>query len=364
MGSNKGEFIWEILQQSCENYINNDNNAAVRLLFEKDDIALSGTKFSYSYIDVEKLIMDNLDKRIKKLTANMQHVTDGYNNGNSLLQPENIIIKGNIDTSPLISIDSPDLFMTQNSKRRKSSVNEELKTQLLLYSNIVTNSWVLGLIKKEIDENNGGPYEKIFIINIVPNRITLFKNCLFLRQSPSFANFNFNYIAINLVKNASKRKDLEIKTDEHFDEINNNFINYFRLVPKLNRLFHEVDILFRCRVINKVIDIRVENVHLKYNFRLTASKNAIKIENKDDLISFIYMPKKDLLELNIFSFKFDDFVKVLSYCNKSTLIFVIDKQVELDDNVTLKLEEKNIDLIHVRKFIQLYRLIRYSLLFV
>lgn len=129
--------------------------------------------------------------------------------------------------------------------------------------------------------------------------------------------------------------------------------------------FTEFLIFFRIfSVINKVIDIRVENVHQKFRLKLSTSKNAIQVSTRDDLISFIYMPKKDGLELNIFEFKFEDFVKILQLVKKTSLMFMINQEVELDDTVILKLEDKNINFAHVRKFIELYRLIRYSLLFV
>lgn len=249
-GSNKGEFIWDILQQSCENFLHNDNNVAAQLLMNGSAATGNGTaggsssaaggdessggggsngmrlhvvKYSYYYIDVEKLIVDNLAKRIKKLCTNTQSGGTGH------------FIDNYVNTSDhhLLSVaDSPDFFLSHSpvQRRRKSSASDELKTQLLLYANIVTNSWVLSLINKEIEENNFGPNERVFIINLIPNRITIFKNCLFLKQAPSFGTFNCNYIAVNLVKHCAKRKDLEIKSDEIYDEINSNFINYFRYV--------------------------------------------------------------------------------------------------------------------------------------
>ena len=76
------------------------------------------------------------------------------------------------------------------------------------------------------------------------------------------------------------------------------------------------------------------------------------------------MPKKDQLELNIFNFKFDEIGPVMdSVKQKTTLTFVINNQVEIDNGMVLKLEEKNINLLHVRKFVQLYKLVRYSINF-
>ena len=189
------------------------------LLVNKSELPLNVVKYSYHYIDVEKLIIDNLDKRITKLCSNSQL-------NSTHLRINNYVEQEKMHNDDIL--ESPEFMHGRRSRRRKSSQVEELKTRLLLYSNIITNSWVLSLIKKEIEDNNVGPNEKIFIINLIPNRLTIFKNCLYLRQSPSFANFNFNYLAVNLVKHVGKRKDLDIKSDELFDEINNNFISYFR----------------------------------------------------------------------------------------------------------------------------------------
>lgn len=318
----------------------------------KEGISVNILKYSYYYIDVEKLIVDNLDKRIKKLALN-----NGQDN--RPVQIDHSALVNNHKSSSNSLIDSPDMFVQKKSKRRKSSSAEELTTQLLLYANIVTNSWVLSLIKKDIEENNFGPYEKIFIVNLIPNRITIFRNCLYLKQSPSFVNFNFNYIAINLVRHAAKRKDLEIKHDEQLDEITNNFINYFRydlLFSLTQRLS-----LYSFRLINKVIDVCVEVERAKIRLKLSTSKNAFRIATLDDVTSFIYMPKKDGIEVNISDFNFDQYERVLDICKRIKLIFVVKNEIELDESTLLLVDGDDTDLVHVRKFIQLYRIVHYSL---
>lgn len=224
-----------MLSQSSENYTDNDKNEAVKQLMGVSSLRVNVTKYAYHYIDVEKLVCANLEKRIHKLSTNMQMNTIGqFTPTPDLYDRSHSISSNNNNNTTKIIVDSPEPPFVKNSKnssksRRRSSTTEELKTQLLLYANIVTNSWILMLIKKEIEENNFGPYEKIFVINLIPNRISLFKNCLYLKQSPSFVNFNFNYLAINLVRNDHvKKKDYDIKSDEVFDDITSNFINYFR----------------------------------------------------------------------------------------------------------------------------------------
>ncbi|KAH9527755.1 hypothetical protein DERF_001760 [Dermatophagoides farinae] len=90
-----------------------------------------------------------------------------------------------------------------------------------------------------------------------------------------------------------------------------------------------------------------------------------------ELISFIQMPKKDLLEINISEFHFNQRMEtILDRCRQQTLLFIINNEIDLDDNIKLLLINNNnqdrqqYDLIFLRKFIQLYRLTSYALKFV
>ncbi|KAF7492739.1 hypothetical protein SSS_02885 [Sarcoptes scabiei] len=333
-GSNKGQFIWEILQNSAENYLNNRNNEIIKLIIEdENEIDFNRYRFSYYYVDVEKLIIKHLSDRIKKLAGNRQMVPSNESPTNY----KNDYSIGNDLNEELLN----ETFRMK--RRRPSQLDIDLKNQLTDYANIVTNSWILNLVKDEIKSNINGPFEKIFIINIIPNRITIFKNCLFLKQTPSFINFDFNYVAIKLVKQHSKRKDLEIKSDDYYDEINNNFVNYFRLI-------------------NKLFEIQVKSSEDKIRLKLSTTKNAIRIANKDDLISFIWMPKKDQLELNIQDFRLNDFDEILGQYQTASLLFIINNEIDLEDNLKISLnKDRHYDQVFLRKFIHLYRLISYSL---
>lgn len=119
---------------------------------------------------------------------------------------------------------------------------------------------------------------------------------------------------------------------------------------------------FFSRLINKLFEIQVKNIGEKIRFKLTTGKNAIRIFTKDDLISFIQMPKKDLLELDISEFRFDDYNEILERCRTTSLLFIINNEIDLDDYIKLYLtNEKQYDHVFLRKFIQCYRLTSYSL---
>lgn len=106
----------------------------------------------------------------------------------------------------------------------------------------------------------------------------------------------------------------------------------------------------------------MKNTGEKIRFKLTTGKNAIRIFTKDELISFIHMPKKDLLELDISEFRFDDYDEILERCRTTSLLFIINNEIDLDDYIKLYLvNEKQYDHVFLRKFIQCYRLTSYSL---
>ena len=129
-------------------------------------------------------------------------------------------------------------------------------------------------------------------------------------------------------------------------------------------------VFFSHRAINKLYEIRVKNAEDNIRLRLsTSNKTAICITNKQELITFIYMPKKDLLELNISGFQFNQHLnQILKQCRRQqTLLFIINKEIDLDDNIKLLIndhDKQQYDLVFLRKFIQLYRLTSYALKFV
>ena len=276
----------------------------------------------YHYIDVEKLIVDHIGKRIKKLTSEKSTISSANNN------EENNGQNGQNDGC-------------LSDSNIKSTSADDLKTKMLLYANVVTNNWVLSLITKEIDKQSvDNKTEKVFIVNLIPNRINLFRNCLYLRQAPSFVNFHFNYIAINLIKNNSKRKDLDqLASNSGYDEVNSNFINYFRLI-------------------NKLIEVKVEDNPIKIRIKLTKnSKNSIKISTKEELLSFILCPKKHGMEIDISLLDLTE----IEDCHNGGLMFVIKNEVEIEENQVFVFDDNEYKPSDIRKFTQIYFKLKESL---
>nr|XP_027200974.1 uncharacterized protein LOC113795001 [Dermatophagoides pteronyssinus] len=358
-GSNKGQFIWEIMEQSCENYRNNQNNDLIKLLLiDNDDDDDKRFRFSYHYIDMERLIIDNIDDRIRKFTE----LPTMEQQQQQPISMNNFLTTTNIDDNSESLLDEINSLSISKRRKSESSQEEQLRLQLRQYANIITNSWILTLLKQEIEKQNQGPYENIFLVNIIPNRITLFRDCLFLQQTPSFINFDCNFVAIKLIRHSTRRKELEIKNTGNGGGRNNNNGNSS----------HDIDNNYAAyfRAINKLYEIRVKNAEDNIRLRLsTSNKTAICITNKQELITFIYMPKKDLLELNISGFQFNQHLnQILKQCRRQqTLLFIINKEIDLDDNIKLLIndhDKQQYDLVFLRKFIQLYRLTSYALKFV
>ena len=175
IGSKKGEFIYELLQTSFE---------------EKID---QGPKI---YIDIEELILKNIKNRIGQisLTGNQLDIEDtlSYNDKKDF----NVNFLNNLNL---------------------------LKEKFEHVINLINNHWILQLIENELKSNSDQKGLK-FIINLIPNQINLFQKCLYFKNGPNFSTFNHTFIAINLIRNDQKQKDLDLVFDyQVYEKINQSF---------------------------------------------------------------------------------------------------------------------------------------------
>lgn len=286
--------------------------------------------FLYDYIDVERLIIDNLNKRIKRLTSDTRSAlksAKGIRSSSVETPPSSReVADGSPSLSRLDHFGSADAISSQ-----QNGSPEDLKAKLLLYANVVTNSWVLGLITKEIEKQ---PLEeqqkKIYLINLIPNRVNVFRNCLYLKQAPNFVSFHFNYIALNLIKSNAKRKDLDqLASNSCYDDIYNNFINYFRLI-------------------NKLVEIKVDHIRPKLKIKVSKNKNAIKIQTNEDMLSFLFTPKKDGIEIDLSEFN-------VQVSPENSLTFIIKNEIDLNDSEVLVFDGNDKTTYSIiRKFVKLY----------
>jgi hypothetical protein len=282
-----------------------------------------------------------------------------------------------------------------------------LKENLLNYANCVTNNWVLGLIQREIDARNrtlSSSFEKrcpdsartsqsrsnrcraqckrpdcprmhlpktVYIVNLVPNQINVFRHCLFLKQMPNMSAFRVNYIAVNLMRNDFRKKDLDmIANHSLYDEINFAYIAHFR---QLNRL----------------VDIRIETFMQKVRVRLIRSKNALKMRNEQDVRQLLG-PLEPNLDVDISQFtiappttltttatitaaSLKNADRTTNHHRKSTsnvsqpiklqrndssddrgnLLFVVDDKIDIGDLI-LCVEDRTLTMSVIRTFVQSY----------
>lgn len=293
---------------------------------ESDDGNTSIHNTIYHYIEAEKLIVDNIAKRIQKLTQERSVLKSGRRSATENGTDEHGS-HGSIDND-----DKSKISINNSLVSIKTDTIEDLKTTMLLYANIVTNNWVLGLVMKEIarlTKINDGK-ENMFLINLIPNRINVFRNCLYLKQAPNFLNFTYNYIAINLVKNISKKRDIDqlTGTNSNYDEVNYNFTNYFR-------------------IINKLIEIKVDPNKIRIYIKVIKDKNSFQINSISDLISFIKSPKKDGIQIDISELEIDDDFN-------NSLLFIIKNEIQLDEGEILVFNPNDISFDKIRKFALLY----------
>lgn len=128
-------------------------------------------------------------------------------------------------TASLQATDDFDLI-TLSTKQRSI-----LQLKLLKYFNSVTSKWLLGLIQMEVeklearvrakyqannwcmnsDKNSHNPTpNRVYLINLVPNQLSLFKSCLYLQQELLIKEFKYPFWAIRF----ERRTNIKLLTKE------------------------------------------------------------------------------------------------------------------------------------------------------
>lgn len=296
-GSQKGEFIWELMKQNDE---------------PKQDP--NQEQFVFAYIDVQFLIASKIKDRVIELIGEPEEEEEAEEKKKEENDQEKE--KDKDEATSNCSDDDADI---EDVARANNIQVDQVKPYLLEHSNIVSCSWVVNLIDaeiKRITEEQSEPDAKIiFLINLLPNRMNLFKNCLYLKQTPNFSALNMDYFAVNLVKHDHEtKKDLDLVELSTYDEINANFLNYFRNI-------------------NKLVDLRIEqNAINQLTIKLTRNKMAKKVSTPGELFDALKSNEKDVLELDIRNFTTSGKLK-----RHSSLIFFVDNQIDINDGEILLL---------------------------
>ena len=283
-------------------------------------------------------------------------------------------------------------FEFNQSKINTNYNSRKLRECMFTYANCITNNWVFSLIEKEIENRNESLKERfkklissdescqckklsisekldendemckenrlanstvsnltkeydyilpetIYIINIVPNQINIFRHCLFLQQTPNLANFHINYIAINLISGDLRKKDLDsIISHSIQDELNFNYMNYFRSMHRLT-------------------DVQIRQLKQKIRIRITKGKQAIKMNSESDVqILFGALDSDQEIDLSNFKVQHDkkrSIKKSFDETEKGNLLFLLDDIVDIGDLLFI-IEDRSLEMSKLRKFIQVY----------
>ena len=290
-------------------------------------------------------------------------------------------------------------FEYNQSKINTNYNSRKLKDCMFVYANCVTNNWVFSLIEKEIEKRNAslrerfrklikserseeeeasdedgreargvtrdGPArqdsknrltlqssrdqefdyalpETIYIINLVPNQINIFRHCLFLQQSPNLGSFSVNFIAINLISGDLRKKDLDSVISHSLqDELNYNYMNYFRSIDRLT-------------------EVELNQKKQKIRIRITRGKHAIKMCTESDVqVLFGALENNQEIDLSEFGQKKERKGSTASRkatfdeTERGNLLFLLDDVVDIGD-LLLCIEDQSLEMSKLRKFIQAY----------
>lgn len=325
-GSGKGEFIWNLM---------------------KDHENSNQTDYKLFYLDIENLICDNIKKRVKELLRENRYArhspsstsdiwNDGELNQSEQLQEESL------------SCTNSRSNLTLDEEENEVATLTRVKGYLSEFANFVTCYWIQTLIADEIFSRTDESVDhNVFLINLIPNRISYFKRCLYLNQTPNFYHTPFDFYAINLINEESTKKDLDILDGASFqNEANTMFVKYFR---SLNKLTHVK--------IHPLISIK--NQELKIKLVSSSDPCAVSLTSREQLNQLIKgHDRSQLLCLNIEKFTTNENSSHETTNNnsngtsntnnnnnnnnKSRLFFVINNKIELDD-VVIEVDTCNIN---------------------
>ena len=245
-GSCKGEIAFELVQHS----------ALLAALGQREASEMSDCPL-YHYIDVATVIVANIDARIREynslvaqtlrvrkeqLALNAKAIggTDGQSEDLDSRGEQEAEVNESLETTgetladerASVGSNSAGFDATkQQQQQEESLVADEfglitlstkqrsiLQLKLMKYFNSITSKWVLGLIQAEIDNlelrvkqnSHLAPRKRVYLINLVPNQLSLFKSCLYLQQDLPIKEFKYPFEAIKF----ERRTNIKLMTSE------------------------------------------------------------------------------------------------------------------------------------------------------
>jgi len=265
------------------------------------------TDFRIAYIDIDRLIASNIKQRIMDLVREGNHF---------------IFDEVTEDEHAAVSTLCPDTTSETESVEQADFRPESVKSFLLEFSNVVTSTWVFRLIDDEMRRQSSSLPDKrfLFLVNLIPNRINLFKRCLFLNQTPNLYQFPFDFAALNLIRGNCQWKDLDLSECSFSDEVNIMFVKYFRSI-------------------NKLVDIVSHNGQSEKNLKVKASNNQLdpsykRVSCQADIIRVLRGHKfSHTLCLNVSDLPAADSLQ------NPALIFIVENKIDVDANTILEVDD-------------------------
>lgn len=138
----------------------------------------------------------------------------------STFNPDQATVGGQIPPHPAASKIDDFGLITLTTKQRSI-----LQLKLMKYYNSVTAKWVFDLIQQEVEKLELRARQKwakakrrepdrVYLINLVPNQLSLFKSCLYLRQNLSLKKFKYPFWAIKF----ERRTNIKLLTKERVEK--------------------------------------------------------------------------------------------------------------------------------------------------
>lgn len=230
-------------------------------------------------------------------------------------------------------LESEDTVSETESTSQVDVRPENMKTVLQEFANVITSTWVFRLIQDEMQSRTSSCQNQrtIFLVNLIPNRISLFKRCLFLNQSPNLYQLSFDFIALNICDTKVGPNDSELELETSFsDSVNQMFVTYFRSVHKL------FDIIWQQGVESRILRVRVFGANSNRGLRVKSRSELADLLCSHDVRSTLCVNVADIPD------------QPSARC----IAFLVGNTIQIDKNTVLELDRSLGDLSKVKTLIR------------
>jgi len=267
---------------------------------------------------------------------------------NNLCPGENLSPSGSMNS---MSEEEQEESISSPKSKKKRMKGRQVRQYLSDFSNVITMTWILSLIQDEMAVLNTHYSSKettVFLINLLPNRVNLFKKSLYLNQTPNLYQVPFVFIALNVITGHSFVSTIKDVLDSKnnvlaniYDEANNMFVSYFRNTKKL---------------VNLSLHDEKETV---LKIKLSTSPDALKVCNLKE-VKDILLKKETVIVDPTFLTSMKRLGSPMTMVNgqqpkTSSIFFVVDNKIDLEnEQVSIQLD-RSIPFPAIKLFVSLIK---------